>query len=229
MIDGKSFLKIVDQAIQKNHLEEFRPYIGASSIGNQCYRAIYYGLHNQKKSDIEPKLIRTFAIGKRLETMIYDYLILAGFTVEIPTQSNDFLYVVDDEFKFFSGHMDGIVYFTDIQKLVLELKTAKAEEYKKFCDLGLKGWSQTYYSQVQAYMGMSKINHCIFIVLNKNTGDWSCEIIEFDRMFYEELKTKAYMIYNAEHEPERINKNPSYWICQRCFYKETCHKSLDIL
>ena len=223
MIDGQSFIKTLDAAIEALHTDEHRPYIGASSIGNPCSRAIWYGYKGHQGKPFEAKLLRTFEIGKRLEGMIINFILKAGFTVEMPTESNNWLACEDKDYTVFRGHMDGILYLNENQPVVLEIKTAKQEEYKKFVEHGLKQWKPVYHAQCQSYMGMDGLKYTIFIVLNKNTSEWHAELITFDEIHYDELRAKSRMIAESEDPPERINKNPCYWVCQMCPYKEPCH------
>src|SRR5580698_6946628 len=106
-------IKIIDDEISKIPDEEHRNYIGASSIGKDCKRAIWYSYKGIKGIPIPPKLRRTFEIGKRLEDMILDYIELAGFKIIRPAKGSKGIPCQDEELEFFKGHMDGLLYMTD--------------------------------------------------------------------------------------------------------------------
>jgi hypothetical protein len=61
------------------------------------------------------------------------------------------------------------------------------------------------------------------LAINKNTGEINDEYVEFNNVFYENLKYKAQYIASCEEPPERINNNPIFYLCSMCQYKETCH------
>lgn len=218
------FIKILDEAIANIPADEPRRYIGASGIGNDCSRKIWNDYNGVQGKPITPRQRRTFETGKILEDMVLSYIELAGFKIIRPEPGSKGIPCHDEEFPLFQGNMDGLLYLTETNVVVLELKTAKSSEYKKFVDIGLKAWSPTYYSQVMSYMGMNKLKRALVIVLNKDNAEWHCEWIEFDEITYCELRSKAIYISQAETAPDKINNNPSWWQCQFCKFKENCHK-----
>lgn len=222
------FIKIIDDAIANIPDEEPRRYIGASGIGNDCSLRIWNDYNCVPSKPITPKLRRTFDIGKRLEDMMLDYIEQAGFKLIRPQPGSKGIPCQDDEFPEFQGHMDALLFLTETNVVVLELKTANNAEYKKFVENGLKSWKPVYFSQVMSYMGMKKLKNAVIIVMNKDTSEWACEWIEFDEIMYSELRVKAINIAHAEEPPEKINNNPSWYMCQMCKYKEVCHKPSEV-
>lgn len=206
------------------HKDPARNYVGASSIGNHCERKIWYQ-YQGVSYDAPPQLKITFEIGKRLESMIIDFLVSAGIEVIRPT-IGDSLYCFDKDLPSFSGHMDALIVMPNGNEAVLEIKTAKASSFAKLVHPtkgGLKNWNSQYFSQMQAYMGMSGLSDAVLFVINKDSSDTYEEWIKFNPIFYDELKCKAARILDSEEEPERINKNPIFYLCQMCGYKEKCH------
>ena len=222
------FIKIIDDAIAIIPDEEPRRYIGASGIGHDCSRKIWNDYNCIAGKPITPKLRRTFDTGKRLEDMMLDYIELAGFKVIRPEPRSKGIPCNDEEFPLFQGHCDGLLYLTETNVVVLELKTANNSEYKKFVDVGVKAWKPVYYAQVMSYMGMRRLKNSVIIVLNKDNSDWHCEWVEYDDIVYSELRVKAWTIASAAEAPEKINNNPSWYMCQMCKYKEVCHKPGEI-
>lgn len=213
-------LKLIDEAIVKDSEKQHRPYVGASMIGHACLRYIFLNLIGQEGLPFSAKQLRTFEIGKQLEKMVLSYISKAGFKLR-PSMYNN---CQDDLIPYFKGTCDGILQLSDTTDCILELKTAKNSEYQKFVNNGLKAWNQQYYAQCHAYMGMKKINRCLFVVINKDTSDWAGEWIDFDEILYAELQSKAAYILNQTEVPPKINENPCYWICQNCKFKDYCHK-----
>ncbi len=222
-------LKLLDDTIIKSP-DEVRRYIGASGIGHVCHRKIWNDFHGIQGATLQSKTKRIFEIGHRLEEMVKDYIEQSGIKIIRPSKENDFLFFQESEIPEFQGHADGIFFLIENKRILLEIKTAKDSEYNKFVKLlnydnAVLNWKPEYYSQVQSYMGMSKdINMSYFIVVNKNTAEWSAEWIGFNEIEYELLKDKAISIKESDIAPPKINKNPCYFVCQYCKYKDNCHK-----
>ena len=221
-------VKIINEAIEKQPPDESRRYIGASGIGGDCARSIWYSYNGIEGKPWTARQKRTFEIGKRLEDMMLDYIELAGFKIDRPAKGTAGIPCIDEDFELFRGNMDGLLYLTDSHVVVLELKTAKESEYKKFVENGVKSWKPTYYAQLQSYMGMKKLKHAVIFVICKNTSEWHCEWIEYDDIVFHELRVKAMEIASADEPPEKINSNPCYWICQSCKFKDNCHKPPEL-
>lgn len=221
MIIGESLAKYLDKALEENYLEERREYIGASSIGNPCSRAIWYAFKGMVKKPLEAKQIRTFETGNYLEVMLKEKIKRAAIELD------DGRFLVpgrDRQLNIFQGTPDAIIIINN-EKLILEIKTANDSSFNNFVKKGCKEWNPQYYSQVQAYMGFTdgKVAGAYILVLNKNTGVLHDEYLQFDEILYHELREKAKRISEATEAPERINKNPMFYLCSMCQYKEVCH------
>ncbi len=215
--------KLIEE--QQSQIEDdVRNYIGASSIGSDCLRQIWYSYKGVKAEKVPAKLRRTWAIGKRLEGLVIEWLKDAGVLVDLEPQTYKSSFV-----PAFQGHFDGIV-FLGKQKAILEIKTAKDASFKIFASKGVKIWNPQYYAQIQAYMGLSgenelnRINSTYILVLNKDNSDISDELVTFDPYFYEQLEAKALLISTATLIPNRINNSPLFYKCKMCKYNKTCHE-----
>ena len=88
---------IITKSIISLYNQEIRKYIGASSIGNKCDRAIWYGFVGEKQNELKPELMTTFDVGKRLEGLILDYMDAANLNVVRPTKNNNYLFFQDSD------------------------------------------------------------------------------------------------------------------------------------
>jgi hypothetical protein len=107
---------------------------------------------------------------------------------------------------------------------IIEIKTAKDASFMIFIKKGLKGWNPQYYAQVQSYMGMSGIHKAYILVLNKDNSDISDELVTFDKVFYEQICRKAFLIANIEEAPARVHDSPLWFQCKMCKFNKVCHK-----
>ncbi len=198
-----------------------RKYLGASSIGNQCERAIWYGYRNYPREDAS-KLLITFEIGKSLEAMLIEMIAMTPITLMTPMQNNNFLSFAHESVPELSGHLDGLLLING-EHYVLEIKTANAASYAKAAKVGIRAWRPEYYDQMQTYMGLSTYTKAICLVINKDSSDLYEEIVHFDQMHYELLVSKAARIVKSDVEPERLSSSPMFFICKMCSYHKVCH------
>ena len=216
-------LKLINKAVSAANPKEYRQYIGASSIGKPCKRAIWYGYHGAEQKDVSSALQITFDIGKTLEKLLLEYIGLTDLKLEIPLEENKWLFCQDSELKEFQGHMDGLLYLDELSPTVLEIKTAKSSSFQKFVKDGLLKWNYIYYAQLQAYMGMANLNEGILLAINKDNSELHMETVEFDYDYYELLKDKVRTILESKEPPDKINNNSCFIICQRCDFQKICH------
>ena len=196
--------------------EDPRNYIGASSIGSDCWRQIWYEIKGEKGEGVSNKIRRTWEIGKRLEGLIIDLLKASGIEFE-----NHQVELKDPNLPYFKGHFDGLMINP---YAILEIKTAKDASFKIFVRDGCKKWNPKYYAQLQSYMGMSSVFSAYILVLNKDNSEVWDELVLFDSDFYQKLCDKAQMIYEAKIPPPRINGNPLFYLCKQCKFRKVCHK-----
>lgn len=215
MIRNKITKKI--EKFQETIEDDQRDYIGASSIGSDCLRQIWYQFKGVKAQRVPTKFRRTWAIGKNLESLVIEWLTNAGVKVD---KTNKTYHAKN--MPYFQGHFDGIVIFGQKQS-ILEIKTAKDASFKIFVKKGVKAWNPQYYAQIQSYMGMSGIHSTYILVLNKDNSEISDELVTFDEDFYNKLVDKAIMISGANIPPPKINGSALWYQCKMCKYNKVCH------
>lgn len=211
------------------HLQEFRlgekprKYLGASSLGNPCDRAIWYG-YTGAPSEIESKILMTFEIGKQLEKMLMEMIdaFPANVVAYRPNAVNNYLKVTHPEVPELQGHLDALINIDGV-KYVLEIKTANSASFAKVRQVGVRQWRPQYYEQIQLYLGMCSINSAIMLVINKDSSELYEEVIEFNEAHYRLLVEKAKMILYHQEPPAKINKSPSFYVCKMCSYRKHCH------
>lgn len=207
-------VKLIDDALVSRD-EPPRNYIGASSIGHRCERKIWYDLHQKK--EISPRLQRIFDIGHALEEVMKQWLDEAGLLVK----DSGYRYVCK-EFPHLSGHIDCLIE-VDGETYVCDIKTCKHSVFRQVVKNGVKKEFETYYAQLQCYMGMSELSHAVLFVLDKDNADLFAEVVTFDPVYYEGLIYKAKKIWSTPAIPPKINKSPMFFVCQMCSHKMVCH------
>lgn len=206
--------KLITQTITPIDLP--RDYIGASIIGSDCLRQIWYEYRAIQGEPHEHRHWRKMQIGKNLESIILQWLCDAN--VNVKTNNSKF---VDSELNYFCGNVDAVLPELDA---VIDIKIIKSSSFREFISKGLRRWSRIYYAQLQAYMGMGGYSFAYLLAMNKDTAELHDERIEFDPMFYKLLKHRAEMIHASKVEPPKAYSNPSWWLCKMCKFRRICHE-----
>lgn len=212
----------LSKKIEKNQSrddKQTRDYIGASLIGAECLRKIWYEYNGTIAETVPTKTRRTWAIGRHLESLILDWLTETG--IEIQRTWAD---LEAEGMPFFKGHLDSVWIKKGKPFAIIEVKTAKNSSFQVFVKKGVRIWNPQYYAQIQSYMGMSGIHSAYILVLNKDNSEISDELIQFDEAFYQQLRNKASMIAGANIPPSKINKSPLWYQCKMCKFNKVCHK-----
>lgn len=212
-------LKVESKIEDRKILQEFRPYLGASGIGNECHRAIWYGFRCVKKRYITPRQQRLFSRGHKEEPIILADLEAVGVKIS----------GLQLEGKFASdhggGHCDGILSkLPGLKKIDVlnEIKTANDANFKKAKRLGIRKWKIGYYDQCQAYMKLFKLTKCLFIVVNKNDDERYYEIIDFDPVYADQVICRGNNIAFDPNMPRRLSESPEFYLCKWCDYSGIC-------
>lgn len=192
-----------------------RTYIGASQIGHPCERKIWYE-HHEGEPVFSNKLRMTFELGHAIEKVLLANLEKSGLEI---VKNDD---IKRMELESLGGTPDAIVKHED-KLYIVDIKTANDSSFNTFMKKGLKEWSLQYYLQLIVYMGLFGIGQAILLAINKNTSEMHEEVIQYDEVEFSALRWKAITIKNAEAPPERINKNPGFYICRGCPFKLKCH------
>ena len=216
---SKNVLSKKIEKVQSRNDKKVRDYIGASGIGAECLRQIWYEFKGFEAEEVPTKTRRTWAIGRHLEGLILDWLTDAG--IEIARTWDD---LVSEGMPFFKGHLDSVWIKKGKAFAIIEIKTAKDASFNIFVKKGLRTWNPQYYAQIQSYMGMSGIHSAYILVLNKDNSEIADELVTFDPVFYQKLREKALMVSTANMPPPKINGSPLWFQCKMCKFNKVCHK-----
>ncbi len=234
ILDGDPLVALVDQHLLAEHESEPpRAYLGASSIGEECSRKLWYR-YNGHKEKFDAKTLRRFADGHRTEDVVLGW-IKSCPGIEIFTRGNDgnqigFVFHGDK----FAGHYDAIGrgfpqapktwHIVEVkcvnEKAFEELKKLKSQNEKTAIEL----WKPEYWSQVQVYMHMEKLTRSIHIVATPGARDLISVRTDYNKAHAEAMLAKAERIINAKTPPERIG-DKTFFKCKMCSFREMCHET----
>jgi hypothetical protein len=206
---------IMEAVAKAEAAEPRRKYLGMSSIGGECERALWYGFRGFDPIPFPGRVLRIFEAGDDGEKRMIRDLTRTGFQVtNTQAEYSDF----DGMFR---GHSDGKIHGVTKRggPEVLECKTANDRIFKLFCSDGCQATNYKYFCQGQCYMGYSGLTRCFFIVENKNTSDLYIERLYFDPLLFAKLKAKAARIIYANEAPAKLPKKAD---CKYCDFRLLC-------
>jgi hypothetical protein len=206
--------------------EKARTYLGASVIGKECKRALWYGFRWAAKERFDGRMMRLFQTGHLAEPRFVADLRAIGVTVFDVDPSNGKQFGFEGCGGHMRGHMDGCadkVPGGGRKWHVLEFKTHSAKSFGELKKKGVKAAKPEHFAQVNWYMGKSGMERALYLAVNKDTEELYSERIEFDPVEFERTNVKAESIIFAGEPPPKISEDPKFYLCNFCAFKPVCH------
>ncbi|MFA5715992.1 MAG: hypothetical protein WC998_09640, partial [Candidatus Paceibacterota bacterium] len=216
-------------AIYKNYSDNKsewrREHLGASLIGKECERSLFYTLRWCNDPRHPPRILRLFETGFREEARLIKNLRSIGICIyDLDPDSGKQNY-----YSSFGGHyagsLDGIaVNFPEAPKTwhVVEFKSSSTKEFNKLRKDGIQKSKPLHYAQVQQYMNWSGLDRAFYFVVCKENDSIYAERIYYDPLFAEHLMEKAKRIIFSDTPPERITSSAGNFQCRFCEHNGVC-------
>ena len=236
-------LKAMDEALElKQKLEKPRNYLGASEIGNECERYLFYSFRNAKARVISAKGIKAIEDGFDQEAKTIERLRMLPF-IELHTTDGTFdkdgnpnqIGFDDMLLGHVRGHVDGMIKGLLQATSTWHIFEHKSVNEKKFNELkklieekgekeALYHWDTIYYGQAQLYMHRFELTRHYLVCSTPGGRDHISVRTEYKRAYAEMLIEKAKnIIFDNWNIPARISDRREYYKCQWCNYQSICH------
>ena len=206
--------------------EGFRTHLGASLIGKECERALWYDFRWTTRARFEGRVLRLFETGNREEERLVRNLRRTGATVvEVDPQTGR-QFRVQGHGGHFGGSLDAVALGLIEAPRTWHVVEFKTHAHKSFTDLVAKRVRESkpqHYAQMQVYMLLIEVSRAMYLAVNKNTDDLYIERIELDRVFATQLLEKAGRIIFAPAPLPRISEDPAWYQCRLCDHAALCH------
>lgn len=210
--------------------DDQRTYLGASVLGNDCERQLWYDFrwaHPPKK--FPGRMLRLFDTGHREEERIVADLRAIGVIVEDrdPSTGEQFAVVFADGHG--GGHLDGEcenVPGAEKTRHLLECKTHNDKSFKALKKDGVAKAKPTHYDQMQVYMHHRGLTRALYGAVNKNDDELYFERVKYDAARALSLVAKAERIVAAHTAPAKLHDDPDAkmaWQCRSCPALTVCH------
>jgi len=221
-----------DAYLQQNN-KDGRQHLGASVIGGECLRKIWFSyrwFNHNPTGFKDPRLVRLFNTGHLYEAKACAMLETAGIEVVPQDEKGNQFRASFGTSGHSGGACDGLIEggipeLPTESRILPEFKTASDKSFKRLNDKGVMAWNITYYNQVQIFMGKFDIKYCLHFTINKNDDDIYLEIIEKDDKIHKKMDERADLIIstNEGNSLDRISKDGTDWRCNYCEFKAPCH------
>lgn len=206
-------------------LPEPRSHMGASVIGGECERAIWYGWRWASNKGFSGQMLRLFNRGHLEEPRMLALLELIG--CEIWSQDAEGKQWRMTGYKgHYGGGSDavlrGIVEMPDVA-MMGEFKTHNAKSFGDLENKGVRAAKFTHFVQMQQYMVAFQLDHCLYMATNKDTDDLYIEIVYRDDEIANVYFARAERLIDTEEVPKKLSTDSSFWKCKFCDFQGVCH------
>jgi len=207
--------------------EEFRTHLGASLIGRNCDRKLWYSFRWATSKQFDGRMLRLFNRGHLEEPRMVALLKMIGCEVwQHTTDGKQFR--ITGHRGHFGGSLDAVVEgIPDLpanEVCLAEFKTHGEKSFTKLIEAGVTAAKWEHFVQQQMYMAYYDLKWSLYMAVNKNTDALHAELVQFDPIIYGKYAKRAIFVIEAITPPKRINESPSWFGCKFCDHKEVCHK-----
>ncbi len=196
-----------------------RSRLGLSEVGHECMRYLWYQHRGTPAIPPSGQTLRLFELGKLIERQHVADLMSAGYYVHSRQKE---LSMSWDNITL-TGHIDGVIerLMESDKSHLLEVKSAKDEEFKKCKKLGYEAWHPSYAAQIQVYMLGMKLERCLIQVVNKNNSELYDERIKLKKSWAIETMRKVFVSISG-NIPERTCPRADWYKAKWCKFYKTC-------
>lgn len=220
-----------------------RGHLGASILGDDCARSIWYTFRWAHKAKFEPRMIRLFNRGHLEEPRFVALLLMIGCEVwQHDADGHQFRITFGDGHGGGSGDgvARGIPDLPATTPAICEMKTHGEKSFIKlagklddwrahrlgkgpFTGEGVRIAHFKHFVQMQTYMYKMGLTAALYLAVCKNTDDIYAEIVHLDSEFAEQFINRGETLIPMPAPPKRINESPGYWKCRFCSKHPICH------
>lgn len=224
--------------------DERRTHLGASVIGSDCERAIFFGfrwasavrVRGKKGEDpqvAESRMRRLWNRGHLEEGRFIALLLTAGIAVYQQDHAGNQFRIADFG-GHFSGSGDGVgLGCPDLPDGIpcgLEMKTHSADSFKKLKEEGVRLSKPQHYVQMNQYGKGFGLLYFLYLAVNKDTDELWAEIVPLDSPNAEHFRERAQrLIFSGEMPPRIRGGNPGFHVCKYlCDHLDVCYSTVEV-
>jgi hypothetical protein len=213
------------RAYEASAEDGLRPHLGASLIGHDCERSLYYTFHWATVERHDGRLLRLFQTGHLAESRFVADLRRIGCEVQETDPETGNQWRVSAVGGHFAGSMDGVVLGLPEAPRTWHVAEFKTHGEKSFTELKKKGVKEAkplHWSQMQVYMHLGGLDRAFYMAVNKNTDELYAERVRIDADEGTRLVAKAERVIRATAAPPRIAATEDFYKCRFCSHGAVC-------
>lgn len=213
-------------AFEASAEDGFRLHLGASLIGKECLRALWFDFRWTTRATFPGRILRLFETGQLEEARIVRDLRRTGATVlEVDPESGQ-QWRVEAHGGHFGGSLDGVALgLLEAPKTwhVLEFKTHSAKSFAELKRQGVRESKPRHFAQMQVYLHLTGMTRAMYVAVCKDTDEIHVERLPVEPAVGEALLAKAGRVIHSAHPLERLSADPAWWQCRLCEHHSLCH------
>lgn len=218
----------VDRAETNAAIGPWRGHLGASQIGRDCAREVWYSWRWATLVQHPPRLLRLFERGHREEPAIVSRLLAIG--CEVITHADDGSQIRlkhPDHGGHVSGSCDGLLYGlpeAPDRWAVLECKTAGAKAHRAVVKSGVRRAKPEHWTQMQLYMQWAGLDVALYWSVCKDDDHVHAEIVprDDDPATLDAIEDRILSVVDAQQPPPRPYDSPTSPPCSWCDHSSVC-------
>ncbi len=219
----------IDNYCAEFYHQKHRTHLGASIMGENCSRKLFYNFRWIKETKHDGRKQRLFQVGHQAEPRFIQYLKAIGFEVWEYDPDTKKQFRISGVNGHYGGSLDGKckapAHYNISEDLIFlnEFKTnGTGAGFANVQTKGVIKEKPKHYAQMCQYGWHYKLKYGLYLIENKNDSDIIIQIVELDWKLGQELENKASDIINSKFPPNRIAENPSFFDCKNCEYSGPC-------
>lgn len=227
---AKAIKDAIDAWCLKTYDDGHRSHLGASLIGRECDREIWYGWRWVKSKLFDGRMQRLFNRGHREEERFIEWLRGIGFTIHDITEDGNQHRISAVE-KHFGGSLDSIGVappefgkLAQLNGFLVEYKTHNEKSFAKLVAEGVRKVKPEHWVQMCTYGRKYGFKYALYCAINKNDDELQFEIVELNWSVGETYEKRAETIILSQNPPPRLSELPTHFKCKLCSYNDVCHK-----
>jgi hypothetical protein len=232
---GDTILADIDKHAQETMDGGHRRHLGASQIGEQCRRKLWYQFRWCSRETFVGRILRLFDRGHREEERNNTWLRAKGFEVydfdySKPQKADGSYpqYQISGCGGHFGGSTDGVIKFPERYNIneffLLEHKTnGTGAGFNGLRNDGMPKHKPQHWAQTCTYGYKMGLNYVLYMNTNKNDDDMFVRPYKLDHSVGQHMEAKAEAIIIAREAPNRLSDNPTNFQCKMCCHAKVCH------
>jgi hypothetical protein len=219
----------IDEFCRVTYDDGHRRHLGASLIGHECARYLWYVFRWVEAAAFSGRMMRLFNRGHETEARFVYWLRGIGFEVWDVDPATNEQFRIHGVSGHFGGGLDGILRMPAAyqfqEPLLLEMKTSKTgPAFQKLVEQGVKIAKPQHFKQMSSYGRKYGFKYALYLCIDKNDDTIHVEIVELDWTLGADLEQRAADIIVSKLPPPRVNESPAYFLCKLCDRHDVCHK-----